>query len=85
MSACKNHEVRTTLTLDDDVSARLRLEIRRTGKSLKQVVNEYLRLGFERRQSTEPARKFKVRPFQAGPPPGMTSDNVEELIGYLEA
>jgi hypothetical protein len=51
---------------------------------LKQVVNECLRLGFERRRSAEPARKFKVRPFQAGPPPGMTFDNVEELIGYQE-
>jgi hypothetical protein len=80
----ENHDVRTTLTLDDDVSARLRMEVRRTGKSLKQVVNECLRLGFERRRSAEPARKFKVRPFQAGPPPGMTFDNVEELIGYQE-
>jgi hypothetical protein len=85
MSGCKNHDVRTTLTLDDDVSARLRLEIRRTGKSLKQVVNERLRLGFERMQPAEPAMEFRVRPFQAGPPPGMTFDNVEELIAYLEA
>ncbi len=80
----ENYDVRTTLTLDDDVSARLRLEIRRTGKSLQQVVNECLRLGFERMQSAESAQEFKVRPFQAGPPPGMTFDNVEELIGYLE-
>ncbi len=85
MSGCKNQDVRITLTLDDDVSARLRLEIRRTGKSLKLVVNECLRLGFERQQSTKPARKFKVRPFQAGPPHGMTCDNIEELIAYLEA
>jgi hypothetical protein len=84
MSGCKNHDVRTTLTLEDDVSARLRLEIRRTGKPLKQVVNEYLRFAFERGQSAKPAKKFKVRPFQAGPPPGMTFDNVEELLEYIE-
>jgi hypothetical protein len=72
------------LTLEDDVSARLRLEVRRTGKSLKQVVNECLRLGFDGLQSAKPAREFKVRPFQAGPPPGMTFDNVEVLIAYLE-
>ena len=59
----ENHDVRTTLNLDDDVSARLRLEVRRTGKSLKQVVNECLQLGFERMQSAERARKFRVRPF----------------------
>jgi hypothetical protein len=52
---------------------------------LKQVVNEYLRIAFEGGQPAKPARKFKVRPFQAGPPPGMTCDNVEELIAYLEA
>jgi len=84
MSSCKNHDVRTTLTLEDDVSARLRLEIRRSGKPLKQVVNEFLRLGFERRQPARPAKKFRVRPFQAGPPAGMTFDNVEELVEYLE-
>ena len=72
------------MTLEDDVSARLRLEIRRTGKPLKQVVNECLRAGFERRRSARSARSFKVRPFQAGPPPGMTFDNVEELLEYLE-
>jgi hypothetical protein len=81
----ENYDVRTTLTLDDDVSARLWLEVRRTGKSLKQVVNECLRLSFDGLQTAKPARKFKVRPFMAGPPPGMTFDNVEEFIAYLEA
>jgi hypothetical protein len=80
----ENQDVRTTLTLEDDVSARLRLEMRRTGKSLKQAVNDFLRLGFERDPSAATARKFRVRPFQAGPPAGMTFDNVEELIEYLE-
>ena len=85
ISGFENYDARTTLTLEDDVNARLRLEIQRTGKPLKQVVNECLRQGFESRKSAKPAREFKVRPFQAGPPPGMTFDNVEELIGYLEA
>jgi hypothetical protein len=84
MFACKNHDVRTTLTLEDDVTARLRLEIRRTGKPLKQVVNEFLRLGLDRREPARPARKFRVRPFQAGPPPGMSFDNVEELLEFIE-
>lgn len=84
ISGFENYDVRTTLTLDDDVSARLRLEVLRTGKSLQQVVNECLRIAFERGQPAKPARKFKVRPFQAGPPPGMNFDNVEELIAYLK-
>ena len=35
--------MRTTLTLDDDVAARLKAEARRTGKPFKQLVNECLR------------------------------------------
>jgi hypothetical protein len=84
MSDFKNYDVRTTLTLEDDVSARLRLEMRRTGKPLKQVVNECLRLGLERRQPARPAPEFRVRPFQAGPPPRMPLDNIEALLEYLE-
>ncbi|MEK7407773.1 MAG: hypothetical protein AAB225_22090 [Acidobacteriota bacterium] len=76
--------MRTTLTLEDDVSAQLKLEMRRTGKSLKDVVNESLRLGLQRRKAEKAVKAFKVRPFPAGPPPGMTLDNVEELIEYLE-
>jgi len=37
--------VRTTLTLDDDVKAKLDQEIRKSGKSFKEAVNYYLRLG----------------------------------------
>ena len=84
MPWCKNHDVRTTLTLEDDVAARLRLEIRRTGKPLKEVVNECLRAGFECRRSVKPTQKFRVQPFQAGPPAGMTFDNVEELLESIE-
>src|SRR6266545_3257371 len=37
--------VRTTLTLERDVAERVRAEVRRTGKGMKSVVNEALRLG----------------------------------------
>ena len=76
--------MRTTLTLDADVTSQLRRETRRSGKPFKQVVNDVLRLGFESRRRTKPPGRFKVRPFPAGPPPGLNFDNVEELIEYLE-
>jgi hypothetical protein len=84
MSACKNQDVRTTLTIEEDVGVQLRQEMRRSGRPLKQVVNEFLRLGLERRASAAAPKPFKVRPFPAGPPAGMTFDHVEELIDYLE-
>ena len=37
--------MRTTLTLDDDVAAKLRAEARKSGRSFKETVNQVLRLG----------------------------------------
>jgi hypothetical protein len=75
--------VRTTLTLDDDVAALLNKEVRKSGEPFKQVVNRYLRLGLA--ASKQPPRKpFVVKPLNLGLPPGLSYDNVEELLDYLE-
>jgi hypothetical protein len=75
--------VRTTLSLDDDVASLLNKEIRRTGYSFKQVVNHFLRLGLM--AGKKPARKpFVVKPRELGLPPGLSYDNVEELLDALE-
>jgi hypothetical protein len=72
--------VRTTLTLDDDVASLLHKEVRRSGESLKQVVNRFLRLGLT--ASKQPARKpFRIKPLDLGLPP---FEKVEELLEYLE-
>jgi hypothetical protein len=42
--------MRTTITLDADVAAKLKAESKKTGRPFKVVVNEYLRLGFTGRQ-----------------------------------
>ena len=75
--------MRTTLTLDDDVAALLKKEVRKSGEPFKQVVNRYLRLGLTTRK--QPARKpFKVTPINLGLPPELSFDNVEELLDHLE-
>jgi len=56
-----HHDVRTTLTLDHDVKAKLDREIRESGKSFEEAVNYYLRLGLNVAARTEPAKKFAVR------------------------
>jgi hypothetical protein len=58
--------------------------VRRSGKSFKETVNETLRLGFVARTEMKPAKKFVVRPFPMGPPNGLSYDNVEELLDWLE-
>jgi hypothetical protein len=73
--------VRTTLTLDDDVTALLNKEVRKSGEPFKQVVNRFLRAGLM--ASKQPARKpFKVTPINLGLPRDF--DKVEDLIEYLE-
>jgi hypothetical protein len=75
--------VRTTLTLEDDVASLLQKEIRRSGSSLKETVNHYLRVGLT--ASKQPARKkFVVKPRALGLPPGLSYDNIGELLEALE-
>lgn len=76
--------MRTTLTLDDDVARLLEEEMRRTGAaSFKETVNRVLRAGLA--ASRQPERKpFQVTPFALGLPPGLSYDNVAELIESLE-
>ena len=76
--------MRTTLTLDEDVQARLELEARREGKSFKQVVNYYLRLGLTARQAYEPRRKFTVRARPMGLREGLAVASVARLVEELE-
>lgn len=83
MPFCEHHDVRTTLSLDDDVAKLLRGELRRSGSSLKAAVNHFLRLGLM--ASAKPATKpFSVHPRPLGLPPGLSYDHVEELIEALE-
>lgn len=76
--------MRTTLTLDDDVQARLEREARREGKSFKEVVNYYLRLGLTARQAYEPRRKFTVRARPMGLREGLSVASVASLLEELE-
>ena len=76
--------MRTTLTLDDDVQAKLEREARREGKSFKEVVNYYLRLALTARQAYEPRRKFTVRARPMGLREGLSAASVARLVEELE-
>jgi hypothetical protein len=70
--------MRTTLTLDDDVVAKLPSEVRRTGKSFRHVVNEALRASFCRRRTST---RFKVKPKDlGGDQPGVNLDKICDLL-----
>ena len=76
--------MRTTLTLDDDVAAKLKAEARKSGEAFKQTVNRILRLGLNARRESAPVPPFTVRARAMGLRPGMSLDNIEELLDQLD-
>jgi hypothetical protein len=75
---------RTTITLDEDVRAKLEAEMRKSGKSFKETVNETLRLGLFSRQRAQTAKPFKVQARDMGLKPGYSYDKVWDLIEAIE-
>lgn len=77
--------MRTTLTLDDDVAAKLKAESRRAGLPFRDVVNETLRRGLASRRTAALAQAFAVNARDMGElKPGLSLDNVAELISQVE-
>lgn len=76
--------MRTTLTLDEDIAAKLQSEARRAGKPFKQVVNETLREGFLARRKNKDLPPFKVKARPLGLRPGLNYDKISELIDEAE-
>ena len=77
--------MRTTLTIDDDVAAELE-RLRRTGKaSLKDLVNDALRLGLREMISPPKKRKpFRTQSFDVGGVLVKNIDNIGELLAEIE-
>jgi hypothetical protein len=77
--------VRTTLTLDDDVMAKIKAEMRKRGVSFKDIVNEMLRKGLivtdKLKQSKRPVL-FNTKPL--GIRPGLNYDSTSELLEETE-
>ena len=78
--------MRTTLTLDDDVSAKLKSLAKRTGKSFKETVNEAIRCGLTAIPTTQRVAVFRVVARDLGnTQPGINLDNVAEVLEQGES
>jgi hypothetical protein len=75
---------RTTLTLDDDIRAKLEAEMRKSGKSFKETVNETLRCGLLSQRRARAAKPYKVQARDMGLKPGYNLDKTWELIEEIE-
>jgi len=76
--------VRTTLTLDEDVARKLQAEMRRSGASFKQTVNECLRRGLNARRELKPRAPVVVPARPLGLRPGLSYDHIGDLLEQLE-
>jgi hypothetical protein len=77
--------MRTTLTLDDDVAARLQAEARRSGRPFRTVVNEHLRASLAQRKAQKAVPRFCVRPHDlGGATAGLSYDDVGVMLDEVE-
>lgn len=77
--------MRTTLTLDEDVAAKLAAEARRTGRSFKDTVNDTLRRGLVNPRPGPARRPFRVIARDLGGlRPGLSLDSIADLLERVE-
>jgi hypothetical protein len=77
--------MRTTLTLDGDVAAKLKALVRQSGKTFRDVVNDTLRRGLAYPRAARGQEPFKVETRDLGRLlPGLSLDNVGALLEQVE-
>ena len=77
--------MRTTLTIEEDVAAKLQKKLKKSiGKTFKDVVNETLRLGLLAEIELKETEKFQVRSRALGVNQGLNYDNIGKLIKQIE-
>jgi hypothetical protein len=75
--------MRTTLTIDSDVAERLKQETASGRQSLKQVVNESLRIGLGLKRS--PAKRpYKVKAHNSPYRPGIDRAKLNQIADDIE-
>jgi hypothetical protein len=78
--------MRTTLTLDDDVAAKLRELAHRRKVSFKEIVNSVLRRGLNAQETRgETVQQFRVDTFRSNFRPGVDPLKLNQLSDELEA
>ncbi|HUJ14500.1 MAG TPA: CopG family transcriptional regulator [Thermoanaerobaculia bacterium] len=73
---------RTTMTLDNDVAKRIDEEHRKSGRSIRAVVNDALRRGLS--SPKVPHRRFRVKARRLELRAGVSIDDVEGALDQIE-
>jgi hypothetical protein len=76
--------IRTTVTLDDDVIARVKRESQSRGASFRDTLNDLLRAALLSADTSPRRRTLRIKPIHMGYKPGLNYDNIESLLEYGE-
>jgi hypothetical protein len=76
--------MRTTLTLDPDVAAKVKRGAKKLNKPLKEVINAALRAGLDSVLNPPPANLYHTEPRPMGLRQGFSYDNIAELLARAE-
>lgn len=76
--------IRTTVTLDEDVAARVKRESQARGASFRDTLNNLLRTALLTADLRKQRRTLRIKPADMGYRPGLNYDNIESLIEYGE-
>lgn len=76
--------MRTTVTLDPDVAAKLKELAHRRRASFKATLNDVLRRGLAAQTSPSKRKRFVVRPHAGGFRPGIDPGQLNQLLDELD-
>jgi hypothetical protein len=77
--------MRTTVTLEPDVAARLKEYAHRRRTSFKAALNAAVRRGLSAQEPPASRRRFVVKPHSSPFRPGIDSGKLNQLVDQLEA
>lgn len=77
--------MRTTLTIDPDVARQLEQERRRTQRSLKQIINDALRVGLSHSPPSRQVSRYRVKARRSGFRAGVDPERLNQLLDQLDA
>ena len=76
--------MRTTLTLDPDVAAKAKKSAAKLHKPFKQIINTALRIGLDEVLKPPRAKRYRSKSRALGLRPGLSYDNISELLARAE-